>query len=69
MTQNHFESFRVNLTAFAEALRSRKDSSKLNLYWMLQDPIDEQKYKLNKNGTMLSNKLIDMYNHESIEIL
>jgi hypothetical protein len=36
---------------------------------MLQDPIDEQKYKLNKNGTMLSNKLIDMYNHESIEIL
>jgi hypothetical protein len=41
----------------------------LNIYWMLQDPIDEYKYKNFKNQTKLNNKQIDLYNRASISLL
>lgn len=40
-----------------------------NIYWMLQDPIDEFKYKSFKNTTKLTNKQIDVFNRATISLI
>lgn len=41
-----------------------------SIYWMLQDPMDEYKYFLNRNySEKITNRKIDMFNRESINLL
>jgi hypothetical protein len=41
-----------------------------SIYWMLQDPIDEAKYSLNKSFfELITNKQIDSYNRAAINLL
>ena len=41
-----------------------------SIYWMLQDPIDESKYSLNKSVfELITNKQIDSYNRAAINLL
>lgn len=41
-----------------------------SIYWMLQDPIDEAKYSLNKSVfELITNKQIDSYNRAAINLL
>jgi hypothetical protein len=74
--------YKANLTSLIETIRTLKydnldDSSssssnskdELNIYWMLQDPIDEYKYKYLNNKTKLNNKQIDSYNRASLSLL
>lgn len=76
------EMYKTNLTSLIETIRTLKydnidDSSssssnskdELNIYWMLQDPIDEYKYKYLNNKTKLNNKQIDSYNRASLSLL
>ncbi len=45
-------------------------SQTLPIYWMLQDPIDEYKYSLNKSvNAQITNKQIDLFNRAAINIL
>ena len=40
------------------------------IYWMLQDPIDESKYTVNKSlFELITNKQIDSYNRAAINLL
>ena len=50
-------------TSFASSLSSP-------IYWMLQDPIDEEKFYFNKSlVNQITNRQIDLYNRAAIEIL
>ena len=41
-----------------------------SIYWMLQDPIDESKYSLNKSAyELITNRQIDSYNRAAINLL
>jgi len=41
-----------------------------SIYWMLQDPIDESKYSVNKSVfELITNKQIDCYNRAAINLL
>ena len=51
------------------ASASKEANFELKIYWMLQDPIDEYKYKNFNNQTKLNNKQIDLYNRASISLL
>jgi hypothetical protein len=46
------------------------DSAMTSIYWMLQDPIDEVKFFVNKTVTdKITNRKVDQFNRESINLL
>ena len=66
------QSYKANLTTLIETIKSYKDNLNdvdSSIYWMLQDPIDEYKYKYHYNQSKLNNKQIDLFNWASISLL
>lgn len=53
-----------------KAFQYDQGSANLPIYWMIQDPIDESKYVYNQTtNDIITNKKIDMYNREAINLL
>ena len=66
---SEFNSNEYNTNAYTTNNNNNNGLSS-SIYWMLQDPIDESKYSLNKSSyEIITNRQIDSYNRAAINLL